>query len=241
MSSEFIVPSLADGKLSQADALSVYINHLNTPRKDYRDLITLPCRESIFNSMFKIHKNHNIVIDDDNISKIVTEYIENGKNVYFWSDLHFFHKNIISHANRPFDSMEIMHDELIKNYIDTVNDDDLVIFGGDISFSGVENTKPLLDTLPGKKIWVLGNHDFKSGGRLINFNFTDLITMCFVFYVKKDDGSIMNYIVSHYPIDNKWLPENTLNIHGHTHQYTMDKKNINMSVEAINYRPTKLV
>lgn len=237
----FILPSLKDGKLAQVDALKIYEHYLRTPRLDYRNLIALPCKESIVNSMVKIHANNNEIYDNDELTTLVTKYIEEKRNVYFWSDLHFFHKNIISYANRPFHSMEQMHNELIRRYCEIITDDDLVIFGGDISFAGVDNTKPLLNCLPGKKIWVLGNHDFKSGGKLHNFNFTPLITMCFVFYVKDIDGKIINYIVSHYPINNKLLPENTLNIHGHTHQYMMDKKNINMSVEAIDYQPSKLI
>ena len=56
-----------------------------------------------------------------------------GRRVWTWSDTHFFHKNIITYAMRPFDSLSDMHDTLIRNYIHVVGPDDIVIWTGDIS------------------------------------------------------------------------------------------------------------
>ena len=36
--------------------------------------------------------------------------------LYFTADLHFYHENIIRHANRPYYNIEKMNDDLIKRW-----------------------------------------------------------------------------------------------------------------------------
>ncbi len=57
------------------------------------------------------------------------------------------------------------HTERIRdNWIKTVENDDLVIIGGDVSWatylSGIYSDFEFLDSLPGKKLVVKGNHDY---------------------------------------------------------------------------------
>ncbi len=40
--------------------------------------------------------------------------------IYYISDLHLFHDKIIKKYNRPFSSIEEMHDCIIKNWRNTV-------------------------------------------------------------------------------------------------------------------------
>ena len=85
--------------------------------------------------------------------------------VFVISDTHFYHKNIIRYCNRPFESIEEMNAALIKNWNDTVNYDDIVIFCGDFCFCRTaekkEVTTAITEQLNGHKVIVKGNHDFK--------------------------------------------------------------------------------
>lgn len=80
------------------------------------------------------------------------------RNVFFTSDQHFFHKNIIPYCSRPFHYVDEMNEHLIFKYNEKVGNEDTVYHLGDfsMSFSSVEKT---LARLNGKKILIMGNHD----------------------------------------------------------------------------------
>ena len=80
-------------------------------------------------------------------------------NVFFTSDLHFFHKNIIRFDNRPFTSVEEMNETLIRNWNRKVKKDDLVYILGDISWGNDEETCAIFARLNGRKVLIKGNHD----------------------------------------------------------------------------------
>ena len=80
-------------------------------------------------------------------------------NVYFTSDLHFGHKNIIRYDHRPFSSVQEMDTELILRWNNKVKDEDLVYILGDVSWYNHFKTCELLDQMKGKKCLIQGNHD----------------------------------------------------------------------------------
>ena len=50
--------------------------------------------------------------------------------IYFTSDLHFYHENVIKHANRPFSNVEEMNQTLINNWNKKVGiSDEIYILG----------------------------------------------------------------------------------------------------------------
>lgn len=53
-------------------------------------------------------------------------YKFDGSKVFFTSDTHFYHGNIIRFCNRPFKDVEMMNETIISNWNDTVGQDDIV-------------------------------------------------------------------------------------------------------------------
>lgn len=53
--------------------------------------------------------------------------------VYFTSDLHLGHENVIKLCNRPFDSIEEMDEALIRNWNRKVTNGDTVYVLGDLN------------------------------------------------------------------------------------------------------------
>ncbi len=80
--------------------------------------------------------------------------------IYFTSDTHFHHANIIKYCNRPFSSTEEMNEVLIKNWNDTVKPEDTVYHLGDFCFArDIYAHSKILSSLNGTKHLVYGNHD----------------------------------------------------------------------------------
>lgn len=233
----FKIPSLqTDGTLTQEDGLTIYEHYLSQERLDFSKNMRRPVRSRILKEMKLTHTELNV-----NPEIFIKNHQNNGGKIYFWSDQHFYHERVIEHASRPFDNVAQMNKTMLSNYFSIVKDEDIVIFGGDVGFGTVDAVKQLLQHLPGKKILVLGNHDFDQKYVYKDYDIFDIVTMAFV-YQENIEGleNPVNILVTHYPIDNHWLPENTLNIHGHIHQYNADKKNINMAVEQVGYKPKDL-
>ena len=79
--------------------------------------------------------------------------------VFVIADTHFWHKNIIDYCDRPFNSVEEMNSTLIKNWNKTVTNNDIVIHLGDVGLGPKEKIAPIVQSLKGRKILVMGNHD----------------------------------------------------------------------------------
>ena len=55
---------------------------------------------------------------------------ENPDRVFFVSDTHFFHKNIIKDCDRPFADVDEMNQFMIDRWNEAVGPDDIVIHVG---------------------------------------------------------------------------------------------------------------
>lgn len=79
--------------------------------------------------------------------------------VWFTSDTHFGHANIIRHCQRPFSSAPEMDEALITNWNAVVQPEDIVWHLGDFAFRSARAPQDYLSRLNGTKHLVWGNHD----------------------------------------------------------------------------------
>ena len=154
------------------------------------------------------------------------------RNIFIYSDPHFGHKNVIKYANRPFQTVNEMNSQLIKNFNKVVKNEDVVYILGDFSFLNTVSSKEILKSLNGYKFLIKGNHDRKTSTAYRKMGFIDVYDKPIV---------LMNYfILSHEPID-----ENTgdlINIYGHLHQngYNDSSNRFCACVEKTDYKPISL-
>lgn len=81
------------------------------------------------------------------------------QGIWFTSDMHFGHRNIMRFCNRPFDSVEEMDEALINNWNAIVEEGDIVFNLGDFAYASNSRWKEILERLKGTHYLVLGNHD----------------------------------------------------------------------------------
>jgi calcineurin-like phosphoesterase family protein len=172
--------------------------------------------------------------------------------VYFTSDNHFYHKNIIEYANRPFTDMEEMHTIMIDNWNRIVSPSDYVIHAGDFAFAGRDKIKELRNQLNGTILFLFGNHD-RGRNKMKDCGFQIAQEKqrnpdYFIHYISEIDEEIL---ITHCPYNEikKWFIEvhgfefNGWSFHGHHHVIdaypVIDriKKQINIGVDFWNYIP----
>lgn len=80
-------------------------------------------------------------------------------NIWFTSDQHYYHQNVIKYCSRPYVTVEEMNEKLLLEYNSLVKPEDIVYMLGDFSlaFRPVELYGSRLN---GTKYLVPGNHDF---------------------------------------------------------------------------------
>lgn len=79
--------------------------------------------------------------------------------IWFTSDHHFGHKNIIEFSRRPFASVEEMNAELVRRWNEKVSEDDLVYHLGDFALMPASKLRKLRAQLNGKIYLISGNHE----------------------------------------------------------------------------------
>lgn len=147
------------------------------------------------------------------------------------SDTHFGHENIIKYCNRPFRSVEEMDAAMIKNWNETVSNNDTALHLGDVGLGKREKIADIISKLNGKKILIMGNHDNWSEEFYRKAGFHTVSRFPIVY----DDY----FLLSHAPL---MLSETTpyYNYYGHVHndeRYIENATSKCVSVERIGYRP----
>ncbi len=145
------------------------------------------------------------------------------KNFYI-ADTHFGHYNIIRLCQRPFQTVDEMDQTMIKNWNQAVSDEDTVYILGDVSFSkGSKSPDEYLSKLNGKKIIIMGNHDYdilKNKQKYLKQKIAKWISD---YSEIRDElnGENKRIILSHYPIL-EWngFFRGSIHLYGHIHNNT---------------------
>jgi len=162
--------------------------------------------------------------------------------IYFISDTHFNHSNIIQYCNRPFKNTDDMNKFMIQKWNETISDNDIVYHLGDVCFGNKTKCKNILNQLKGKKYLIKGNHDRFSNSFYKECGFIEIHNYLIL------DG----FLLIHYPLEiNGYMKEDlkkfickvkmlnfNFTLHGHIHNKECNIPNhFNVSVENINYTP----
>lgn len=166
--------------------------------------------------------------------------------VFFTSDTHFGHSNIIKYCQRPFNSAEHMDEVLINNWNEVVSPQDIVFHLGDFCFGSDKEWIKILQRLNGTKYLILGNHDLKkiANSNQIKDYFADINMQMRVVVDKQ------KMLLNHYPFlcfeggyQNVWQLFG--HVHSSKHSTGLDKERLvhlfptqyDVGVDNNNYRP----
>jgi calcineurin-like phosphoesterase family protein len=140
--------------------------------------------------------------------------------IWFTSDLHFCHHNILSYEpdSRPFNTIEEMNETLVQKWNENVSAEDTVYVLGDLSMGRVEVAIEYIKRLNGKIILIRGNHDTPKrveAYKEIGIEVHD------IFYLPYKGRY---FILCHFPIANEEfirmvIEDNSevVNLYGHVH------------------------
>ena len=87
---------------------------------------------------------------------------EDGSNIFFTSDNHWSHKNILEFCKRPFEDVEEMNRKMVENWNNKVPKDGIVYHLGDFCWGGYQLWKSIREQLNGEIILIKGNHCLKN-------------------------------------------------------------------------------
>lgn len=163
--------------------------------------------------------------------------------IYFTSDTHFGHANIIKYCNRPFASVAEMDDHMIKAWNSRVKPGDTVYHLGDFGFDKPERLKEILQELNGQKWLIWGNHDKTlQQHKSLQEHFIKCVNLHEISITDKDASRESQKIVMcHYAmlVWNKshhgaWM------LHGHSHgslKYPYQMKIMDVGVDTNDFAP----
>ncbi len=120
--------------------------------------------------------------------------------IWFTSDHHFFHNNIIKLCDRPFKNLDEMHEALIRNWNAKVKHNEIVYLLGDFLFGGMSRLRRIAPRLNGKIILVKGNHDKNPACNYIECGFHDVVENVRMHLTAQGmDGKKIMIYLSHFP------------------------------------------
>jgi len=152
-------------------------------------------------------------------------------NIWFTSDTHYGHFNIMRYCNRPFVSVEQMDEAMLENYNSLVKPSDIVYHLGDFGF----NTD-VARQLNGRKHLIIGNHDWK----LLKKLQPHFVWSRDTFLLKP--GNKLEFWLAHYP-HRSWphAYHGSYHLFGHVHGRLPDfGRSCDVGVDVWDYKPAHI-
>lgn len=153
--------------------------------------------------------------------------------IYFTSDTHHLHKNVLGFEKRPFNTVEEMTLVMIEQWNSQVKENDIVYHLGDFCLSSYEDTVDILKKLNGKIRLIKGNHDFSK-----HYKKQEILDLLDEYH---PIGTEIKYNkqrmwLTHYPFEIGLRPR-MWSVHGHIHsmESTWDNQ-INVGVDSPHFK-----
>ncbi len=173
--------------------------------------------------------------------------------LWFTSDLHFGHENIIRYCDRPFADAAEMDAELVRRWNERVAPGDTVWVLGDVALGPIHRSLALVGDLAGDKRLVAGNHDRCWPGNrrwerwvaaYRDAGFSEIVTDARIdlgdglvlpacHFPYEGDSHDEDRFVPFRPVDDgSWL------LHGHVHErWRVEGRQINVGCDVWDYAP----
>lgn len=158
-----------------------------------------------------------------------------GCNVFFYSDPHFFHKNVARFRKIGEFVTEVeQREEQRRRWNKVVKKNDVVYILGDVVVAKwTDEVRDFIKSLNGRKILILGNHCTERD-KLVNF--------IDVFESVHGVLKYKEFWLSHIPLNRRTLFGKLVNVHGHTHAVydENDPHYFNVSADVIDFTPIRI-
>lgn len=172
----------------------------------------------------------------------------NKNKLFFTSDTHFCHDNIIKYCNRPFDNVEEMNKKIVDNWNEIIPEDGIVFHLGDFALNAsTKSVQHILHSLNGNKYLIIGNHEKAALSKEFLRNMWKGIYDIAEIFVEDDEITYnkQHIVMCHYPIL-AWNASHrgSWQLFGHVHGGLSNKGKINhhpaqmdVGVDCHNYYP----
>ena len=166
--------------------------------------------------------------------------------IYFTSDLHFNHGNILAYEpiTRPFATIDEMNETLIANWNSVVKPEDTVYVLGDFAMGPAADVHGLVSRLNGTIKLVRGNHDTPAKLKIYQEMGIEIKDIEYLTYKGRF------FILCHFPIASEEFMQmvvndnsEVINVYGHVHsnaQKGFYKGTYHIGVDTNNLTPISI-
>jgi calcineurin-like phosphoesterase family protein len=147
--------------------------------------------------------------------------LKEGQRIWFTSDQHFGHRNVLRFCHRPWEDVKDMGQSIINNWNEVVSDNDICFILGDMCWwESRHDVKRVMDKLKGSVIYVVpGNHCTRRSYELCDerIKLLDDVSAIYLRY-EGSDKILKEIYVSHIPLMT-WphRERGSINLFGHIH------------------------